>query len=281
MRASIRRRETHINMDVQTAPTQVQPAPISAVGMFVSKVLSKSTAKHGTDMATAKSPWIGLGYCGEVGNAWTCFAADSCGCTWPSPATSLAKLPYRSCADMGDDARVGLYAPSNLGGYALLPATSGQPISSIGPLLNYGSQPTRVIKVFSTSSTSTSSSTSSSSTRSSSGTVRSTSSSSSRSSTTRTSSNSVSPSPSASSPTSSSTSDPTPAADGGSTLSTGAKAGIGAGIGVIGLVATAVIAALLIVRKRRGLRDDSDPAGQHMPEKGTHSWMSTASERRY
>lgn len=82
-----------------------------------------------TFASSAKSPWSALEYCAGVNNVedtWICHAPESCGCQW-NATYDLLTLSPRGCADMGDDARVALYAPSALAPYVSLPSTYGGP----------------------------------------------------------------------------------------------------------------------------------------------------------
>lgn len=74
----------------------------------------------------AISPWVGLGICNDVEgvtDTWMCFSSESCGCGWNS-TWNLFKLPERGCKQMGDDAKVALYAPSTLAPYVSLPSSA-------------------------------------------------------------------------------------------------------------------------------------------------------------
>jgi hypothetical protein len=59
-----------------------------------------------------------------VNNTWVCHAPESCGCEWSS-TTDMLILQPRQCKDMGSDARVALYAPSQLAPYVSLPTSIG------------------------------------------------------------------------------------------------------------------------------------------------------------
>ncbi|KAK3049383.1 hypothetical protein LTR09_009302 [Extremus antarcticus] len=124
---------------------------------------------------STKSPWSALEYCAGVNNVedtWICHAPESCGCQW-NATYDLLTLSPRGCADMGDDARVALYAPSALAPYVSLPSTYGGPTlyysgttvdgtstwistalesytpKSIGPLTTYATPaPTEVVVLF-------------------------------------------------------------------------------------------------------------------------------------
>lgn len=76
----------------------------------------------------ALSPWTALEYCvdqpGQVNDTWVCHSPDSCGCSWESSPEMLILQP-RGCKDMGSDAKVALYAPSQLAPYLSLPTSIG------------------------------------------------------------------------------------------------------------------------------------------------------------
>jgi hypothetical protein len=74
----------------------------------------------------ALSPWVALEYCDDSAHkdTWVCYSPESCGCEWTGALGLLSGQP-RGCEDMGNDARVALYAPSQLAPYVSLPTSHG------------------------------------------------------------------------------------------------------------------------------------------------------------
>jgi hypothetical protein len=75
----------------------------------------------------ALSPWVALECCvgsEDVFDTWVCHSPESCGCHWAGALEQLLLQP-RGCKDMGDVARIALYAPSTLAPYLSLPKTYG------------------------------------------------------------------------------------------------------------------------------------------------------------
>jgi hypothetical protein len=75
----------------------------------------------------ALSPWVALEYCFDLKDTedvWACLSPESCGCHWTGALGPLVLQP-RGCKEMGDDARVGLFAPSTLAPYVSLPTKYG------------------------------------------------------------------------------------------------------------------------------------------------------------
>jgi len=87
----------------------------------------RCSIKSVADMKQALSPWVALEYCADVtgvNDTYVCHAPESCGCDWP-PSEELLVLAPRGCKEMGDDARVALYAGTALPPYVSLPNTVG------------------------------------------------------------------------------------------------------------------------------------------------------------
>jgi hypothetical protein len=112
---------TDITYEDSTCPYKCGWNPGQLLGTHSSRgeLLTKSTV--------ALSPWVALEYCVDspgINNTWVCHSPESCGCDWPGNLGAIVLQP-RQCKDMGDDARVALYAPSTMAPYVSLPTTYG------------------------------------------------------------------------------------------------------------------------------------------------------------
>ncbi|KAF2149675.1 hypothetical protein K461DRAFT_215690, partial [Myriangium duriaei CBS 260.36] len=195
------------------------------------------------------------GYVSGVNGTWVCHAPESCGCNWPYSVGMLQLVP-RGCQEMGDMARVALFAPSVIPPYVSLPSsrggstgyystTSAADLSTtwvstaidgytptpIVPLTQYTNSPTVIVQVQALKTTYTSDYASSPSNAPAPGTLTSA-----QSTSPIQSSSSTQPAP------------PTQSATSGA-LSSGAKAGIGVGasVGGLALVATGLF---MFLRRR-------------------------------
>lgn len=94
---------------------------------YKSVLCTLTSAVSLTASKLALSPWVALEYCAhskDVFDTWVCHSPESCGCHWAGALGQLLVQP-RGCKNMGDDARIALYAPSTLAPYLSLPTTYG------------------------------------------------------------------------------------------------------------------------------------------------------------
>ncbi|KAK4560952.1 hypothetical protein LTR86_004907 [Recurvomyces mirabilis] len=94
-----------------------------------------STCPYKCGWDSTRSPYTTLVYCSDIpdpntanqniSNTWVCLSPESCGCSWGPSSQSLQVLPPRDCKDMGDKARVALYAPLSLAPWVQLPTSNG------------------------------------------------------------------------------------------------------------------------------------------------------------
>ncbi|KAK5133567.1 hypothetical protein LTR08_007606 [Meristemomyces frigidus] len=86
-----------------------------------------STCPYKCGWNTTLSPWTALELCLDVPgvtDTYICHSPESCGCEW-NATYDLLVLQVRGCKEMGDDARIALYAPTTLAPYVSLPSTIG------------------------------------------------------------------------------------------------------------------------------------------------------------
>lgn len=223
-----------------------------------------------------------------VNNTWTCHSPESCRCQW-NATYGLLELTAIGCKEMGNLARVGLYAPSMLVPYVSLPssiggstgyysattingtsswvstAISGYTPTSIGPMTTYSTPaPTSIVLIYPDGTPVPSTYPAAHSLNATvlaaiqSGNPKTVSPTSTSSQTTSTLSTSAPA-------TSSTTPSPTPTSSSG--LSTGEKIGIGVGVAgfVCLLAAVAIVAWLMGRRKRNKVAEQQQPA-QQAPE---------------
>lgn len=104
------------------------------VGLYILTLLMAHTR-------TEKSPWTGLEICSDVvgvSETWICLSPEGYKHQW-NASWELQNLTRTLCNDMGDNARVALYAPDPLAPYVSLPSSANGSTGYFKPTTTSGS----------------------------------------------------------------------------------------------------------------------------------------------